>query len=129
MFRFHKTTPVLSLFHAPQSAASNAALKVLQEAKAAAESTNEGAPAFELNVVEESPTETQLKIMMQAVGKGHETALVDGAMSAEEAVRVLGSRPDKFKRPVLVDWDNGKVVAGGNTSALQALVDGLTRAR
>jgi hypothetical protein len=52
-------------------------------------------------------------------------ALVPGAVDAEDALRLNGKGKNVLNRPVVVDWNNGKVVLGGDEGKIKALVDGL----
>ncbi|KAK6355369.1 hypothetical protein TWF696_004478 [Orbilia brochopaga] len=139
MFKFHKTLDVLTLFHSPRSEASNRVLSALKAANTAAEESA-SAPAadnggnakkqvFELDVVEGPMTTTQLRSVLDYVGDAKVGDIVEGARGVTDAMKILegANNADKLKRPIVVDWNNGKVVLGENQSALKQLVESLPK--
>ncbi|RVD87627.1 uncharacterized protein DFL_001848 [Arthrobotrys flagrans] len=141
MFRFHKTLDVLTLFHSPRSEASNRVLSALKTANTAAEessadlgtngNTNAGdkKQIFELDVVEGPMTTTQLRSILDYVGENKVGDIVEGARGVHDAMKILeGAKGvDAVKRPIVVDWNNGRVVLGEKQSALQQLVESLPK--
>ncbi|KAK6500566.1 hypothetical protein TWF506_003338 [Arthrobotrys conoides] len=141
MFKFHKTLDVLTLFHSPRSEASNRVLSALKSANTAAEessatiSTNgntddrDKKQIFELDVVEGPMTPTQLRSILDYVGENKVGDIVEGAMGIHDAMKILeGAKGvDAVKRPIVVDWNNGRVVLGEKQSALQQLVKSLPK--
>ncbi|KAF3308327.1 hypothetical protein TWF173_001535 [Orbilia oligospora] len=141
MFKFHKTLDVLTLFHSPRSEASNRVLSALKTANAAAEessaniSTNGNTSAgekkqiFELDVVEGPMTTTQLRSILDYIGENKVEDIVEGARGIHDAMKILeGTKGvDAVKRPIVVDWNNGRVVLGEKQSALQELIKSLPK--
>ncbi|KAK6503602.1 hypothetical protein TWF481_008615 [Arthrobotrys musiformis] len=141
MFRFHKTLDVLTLFHSSRSEASNRVLSALKTANTAAEessvapstngNTNGGnsKQIFELDIVEGPMTTTQLRSILDYVGENKVGDIVEGARGVHDAMKILeGAKGvDAVKRPIVVDWNNGRVVLGEKQSALQQLVDSLPK--
>ncbi|KAG0642440.1 thioredoxin-like protein, partial [Tuber brumale] len=126
MFRFRKTLDVLTLFHAPASAASKRILETLRSSPAAHKKS------FELDIVEAPtvPTPTQLTSILEFIGKSRVGEVVPGARSEGDAVRMLkveeeGGGGGGMVRPLLVDWNNGRAVVGGDESAVLRLLETL----
>ncbi|EEP81160.1 predicted protein [Uncinocarpus reesii 1704] len=139
MFRFHKPLDIVTLFHKPALPASLRALALLKQASATAAETASGIhptaeknfrprrEQFELDVTEDPPTPDQLKLIMDymgggAVGAGKPGDLVQGARDRLDALRRLKEDGERFVRPVVVDWNNGKAVLGTNESAILKLL-------
>ncbi|KAI8952186.1 DUF1687-domain-containing protein [Xylaria longipes] len=138
MFRFHKTLDIVTLFHKAGSPASVRAATVLKQASAnAAETatedqasdhshqTNPRRSEFELNITEEPPTQDQLKTILEYVGKSKISSIVQGAASENEALKKFKESPDNFKRPVIVDWNNGRALASDKESEILKMLDQL----
>ncbi|PUU77516.1 thioredoxin-like protein [Tuber borchii] len=129
MFRFHKTLDVLTLFHAPASTASKRILETLRSSPTAHKKS------FELDVVEAPtvPTPTQLTSILEFIGKNRVGEVVPGARSEGDAVRLLKVEEAGRKegggggmvRPLLVDWNNGRAVVGGDEGAVLRLLETL----
>ncbi|CUS13860.1 unnamed protein product [Tuber aestivum] len=122
MFRFHKTLDVLTLFHAPASTASKRILETLRSSPTAHKKS------FELDVVEAPtvPTPTQLSSILDFIGKNRVAEVVPGARSEGDAVRMLsGGEAGRMVRPLLVDWNNGRAVVGGDEGAVLRLLETL----
>lgn len=73
---------------------------------------------FETEITEAPPTPDQLKNIFEYLGSGKAAQLVKGASSQSDALRKLQENGDNFQRPVLVDWNHGKAVAGDNESEI-----------
>jgi arsenate reductase-like glutaredoxin family protein len=71
-----------------------------------------------MQITEEPPTVDQLKTIFEYLGNGKAGELVKGATGESEALRMFKENPDSFQRPVLVDWNNGKVVVGVDESRI-----------
>ncbi|KAK6351656.1 hypothetical protein TWF718_004810 [Orbilia javanica] len=140
MFRFHKTLDVLTLFHSPRSEASNRVLSALKTASTAAEESSassgvsrnasgEKKQMFELDVVEGPMTTAQLRSILDYVGENKVGEIVEGARGVHDAMKILDGTKgvDAIKRPIVVDWNNGRVVLGEKQSALQQLVESLPK--
>lgn len=112
----------MTLFHKPSNSASTRVHNLLKQANATAtshatedqasshDSHNQAERAeFQLDVTEEPPTGDQLKNLLQYLGgSGAAGKLVEGASSESEALRLLKENGNAFKRPVVVDWHQGK---------------------
>ncbi|KAI0450314.1 DUF1687-domain-containing protein [Xylaria acuta] len=138
MFRFHKTLDIVTLFHKAGSPASVRAATVLKQASANAteaatedqasdhsHQTNPHRPDFELNITEEPPTQDQLKTILQYVDKSKISSIVQGASSENEALKKFKESADNFKRPVIVDWNNGRALASDKESEILKMLDQL----
>lgn len=121
---------MITLFHSPQSPASNRVYTLLKQASAQAHAhaTEDQASShhaqnvaeraeFELDVQEAEPTSDQLRSILEYVG-GSAGKVVEGATSSSDAL----SKISKFTRPTVVDWGQGKVVVGDNESEIMKLV-------
>ncbi|KAI2610474.1 DUF1687-domain-containing protein [Hypoxylon sp. NC1633] len=138
MFRFHKTLDIVTLFHKPGSAASVRAATLLKQISANATETatedqasdhshqTHSKPSrqeFELNVTEDPPTADQLKTILEYVGKSKISSIIQGAATENEALKKFRENNESFKRPVVVDWNNGKAVAGDKESDILKMLE------
>ncbi|RYO79779.1 hypothetical protein DL766_006377 [Monosporascus sp. MC13-8B] len=141
MFRFHKSKDIVTLFHKASSPASLRAANLLRQVSAnATESATEDQasdhtaqtnslrqrPEFELNITEDPPTTDQLKTILEYVGKNKISSVVNGASTENEALKKFKESGDNFKRPVVVDWHNGKAVASENESEILKMLEQTT---
>jgi arsenate reductase-like glutaredoxin family protein len=131
MFR-SKTLDVITLFHKPSVAASTRVANLLKTASAHASATatedqaSDHTPqnkavarsAFELEITEAAPTADQLRSIFEYLGSGKAGQLVKGAASESDALKKLKESGDNFERPVIVDWNQGKAIAGENESEI-----------
>ncbi|KZF20850.1 DUF1687-domain-containing protein [Xylona heveae TC161] len=140
MFRFHKSLDIITLFHKPSSAASTRVLTLLKQASAEASSGATGDQAsdhaqqnksqrteFQLDVTEETPTSDQLRSILEYLGPNKAGTLVKGATNEADAKKILSQTPDSFIRPLTVDWDNGRAVAGDNESEILRMLRSLPK--
>ncbi|MCJ1404431.1 hypothetical protein MMC11_007656 [Xylographa trunciseda] len=140
MFRFHKTLDVITLFHKPSLPASTRVLNILKQVSAhASEGATEDQASdhshqnkiqrseFELNVTEEPPTSDQLRTILEYVGARRAKDVVDGAKDESDAMRLLKEDSKRFKRPVVVDWNNGRAVIGDSESEILKMVGELPK--
>ncbi|KAI3321552.1 DUF1687-domain-containing protein [Xylariaceae sp. AK1471] len=131
MFRFHKTLDIITLFHKAGSPASVRAATVLKQVSAnATEAATEDQASdhshqtklarqdFELNITEDPPTADQLKTILEYVGKNKISSVVQGATTENEALKKFKENTDNFKRPVIVDWNNGRAIATDKESEI-----------
>ncbi|GAP90241.1 putative duf1687 domain-containing protein [Rosellinia necatrix] len=130
MFRFHKTLDIVTLFHKAGSPASIRAATVLKQAsanatEAAAEDqasdhsqTSPPRSDFELNITEDPPTADQLRTILDYVGKSKISSVINGATSEKEALKKFNESADNFRRPVVVDWNNGRAIATDQESEI-----------
>ncbi|TEA20229.1 putative redox protein fmp46 [Colletotrichum sidae] len=140
MFRFHKTLDIVTLFHKASSPASVRAATLLKQVSAngtagatedqasdhsAQTSPNKSRAEFELNITEDKPTADQVKTILEYVGKSRIPSIVKGASTEEEALKKFQQNVDNFQRPVIVDWNNGKAVAGDNESEILKMLNAL----
>ncbi|KAK5089994.1 hypothetical protein LTR64_005922 [Lithohypha guttulata] len=135
MFRT-KSLDVITLFHKPSISASARVYTLLKQGSAhAQEAATEDQAAdhspqnqavkrepFELDVTEAAPTQDQLRSILEYVGEHKISDLVEGATSVSDAVKKLAANEGAFKRPVTVDWNQGRAVIGDDTSAIQKLL-------
>ncbi|KAK7729830.1 hypothetical protein SLS53_009128 [Cytospora paraplurivora] len=141
MFRFNKTKDIVTLFHKASSPASVRIASVLKQASAnasetatedqASDHTSQSAQnrvEFELNITEDPPTPDQLQTILQYVGKPGISSIVKGASNESEALKLYKQSAENFQRPVTVDWNNGKAVAGGDESKILKLLGELPKA-
>lgn len=153
MFR-QKTLDVITLFHKPSLSSSNRVLTLLKQGSSQAQETAtvdqaaDHAPQndavqrepFELDVTESAPTEDQLRSIFEYVGQHKISSVVEGATSVSDAVKKLAADEGAFKRPLVVDWNQGRagrfdacgsdflngancsIVVGDNESEIQKLL-------
>ncbi|BFZ64223.1 hypothetical protein YB2330_005362 [Saitoella coloradoensis] len=106
--RFHRSVPILSIFY-KQSAPTTAPLLALLHRANPSPETN---PRFELETNEHPPTHSQLSTILSYLGPNNVSQVIEGVKSVSEAIAEFENDPERFKRPVLVDWDKGRVLAG-----------------
>ncbi|MCJ1408313.1 hypothetical protein MMC19_002388 [Ptychographa xylographoides] len=140
MFRFHKSLDVITLFHKPSAAASIRVHNLLKQVSAQASETSTEDQAsdhshqnkiqrseFELNVTEKPPTSDQLRTILEYVGAKRAKDVVEGAKDENDAMRKLQEDSSRFKRPVIVDWNNGRAVIGDSESEILKMVGNLPK--
>ncbi|KAI1478287.1 hypothetical protein K445DRAFT_316654 [Daldinia sp. EC12] len=138
MFRFHKTLDIVTLFHKAGSPASTRAATLLKQISANATETatedqasdhshqthpKRARQEFELNITEDPPTPDQLKTILEYVGKNRISSVVQGASTENEALKKFRENQENFKRPVVVDWNNGKAVASDQESEILKMLE------
>ncbi|KAJ5203760.1 uncharacterized protein N7498_004639 [Penicillium cinerascens] len=147
MFRFSKTLDPITLFHSPSIPSSARALNILKQASAAAGETATEDQAsdhsshakqqrgeFNLEVSTDFPTTDQLRNLLDYInpvsgvgGQGEKATygvaeLIKGAKDAEHALKLFKEDPERFTRPVTVDWINGRAVIGDGESEILRMV-------
>ncbi|KAF2872990.1 thioredoxin-like protein [Massariosphaeria phaeospora] len=135
IFGEHGAKNVVTLFHKPSNSESTRVLNILKQANAqsAAHATEDQASShnalnkqerteFELDVTEAPPTGDQLKNILDYLGGGSASTVIQGARDNSDALRRLTENGDAFQRPVIVDWNQGKAVVGENESEILALL-------
>ncbi|KAI4289822.1 MAG: hypothetical protein L6R35_000904 [Caloplaca aegaea] len=142
MFRFHKTLDVITLFHKASSPASLRAQTLLKQISAHASETATEDQAtdhaaqnklqrteFELNVTEDPPTSDQLRTILEYAGPepGRAGQIVEGAADEADALKKLKEDPNRFQRPVIVDWNNGRAVFGDKESEIMKMISQLPK--
>ena len=113
---------MITLFHKPSLSASNRVLTLLKQGSAHAQETatedqatdhshqNESVKRepFELDVTESVPTEDQIRSIIEYVGQNKIGQIVEGATSVSDAAKKLAADENAFKRPITVDWNQGR---------------------
>ncbi|KAK0613081.1 thioredoxin-like protein [Bombardia bombarda] len=140
MFGFRKTLDIVTLFHKAGSPASVRVATLLKQvsANAVASATEDQAsdhsaqtsgprPEFELDITEQAPTADQLNTILEYVGKSGISSIVKGAETPKDAWRKVQQNVDDFQRPVVVDWSNGKAIAGANESEILKMLGALPK--
>ncbi|KAF4343844.1 thioredoxin-like fold [Fusarium beomiforme] len=135
MFRFHKTLDIVTVFHKASSPASVRVANLLKQISANASSgatldqasdhSAQTAPIrdqFELNITEDPPTDDQVKTILEYVGSSGISSVIKGANNEKEALRKFKESKENFIRPMVVDWNNGKAIAGDNESEILRLL-------
>ncbi|KAF4441351.1 fatty acid desaturase [Fusarium austroafricanum] len=135
MFRFHKTLDIVTVFHKASSPASVRVANLLKQVSAnatsgatldqASDHSAQTAPIrdqFELNITEDPPTDDQVKTILEYVGTSGISNVIKGANSEKDALRKFKESKENFIRPVVVDWNNGKAIAGDNESEILKLL-------
>ncbi|KAF7553890.1 hypothetical protein G7046_g6965 [Stylonectria norvegica] len=131
MFRFSKTLDIVTLFHKASSPASARVATLLKQASTKAQAGSAGETStptreqFELNITEDPPTEDQVKTILEYVGASGVSSVVKGARDEKDALKKFKESSASFQRPVVVDWNNGKAIAGDNESEILKLVNAL----
>ncbi|KAF9698239.1 hypothetical protein EKO04_003627 [Ascochyta lentis] len=139
-FGEHGAKNVVTLFHKPSSQASLRAHTILKQANAqsVATATEDQASShdtqnkaerteFELDVTEASPTADQLKNILEYLGGPSAVGrVIQGAKDETDALRRLKADGDAFQRPLVVDWNQGKAVAGDNESEILSLLKNIS---
>ncbi|KAL2181021.1 thioredoxin-like protein [Thermothelomyces heterothallicus CBS 202.75] len=141
MFRFHKTLDIITLFHKASSPASVRLAAALRQASAAAsetstedqasdrsaQSASARRPEFKLEITESLPTADQLRTILDYAGKQRVGTIVKGASDEQDALRKFKENVENLQRPVVVDWNNGKVAAGENESEILKMLNDLPK--
>ncbi|KAH8907784.1 DUF1687-domain-containing protein [Coniochaeta sp. PMI_546] len=138
MFGFRKTKDIITLFHKSSTPASTKVLNLLKQVSAnASEAATEDQASdhtaqaqlqraeFDLDVTEKPPTPDQLRTILDYVG--NPSTVVSGASTVDEAMKKFKQDAESFKRPVVVDWNNGKAAVGDNESAILKMLDALPK--
>ncbi|KAF3765102.1 DUF1687-domain-containing protein [Cryphonectria parasitica EP155] len=140
MFGFRKTKDIVTLFHKANSPASVRVASLLKQASAnaaehatedqasdhSAQTTPERAE-FDLNITEDPPTSDQVQTILEYVGKHNVGSIIKGASSESEAMKLFKQSAESFQRPVTVDWNNGKAVAGADESKIIKMLNQLPK--
>ncbi|KAK7419487.1 hypothetical protein QQZ08_007683 [Neonectria magnoliae] len=127
MFGFRKTLDIVTLFHKASSPASVRVATLLKQlsANATAGASDQKTPTreqFDLNITEDPPTEDQVKTILEYVGPSRISQIVTGATNEKDALRKFKESSGNFVQPVVVDWNNGKAIAGDNESEILKLL-------
>ncbi|QPG96260.1 hypothetical protein C2857_003679 [Epichloe festucae Fl1] len=135
MFRFHKSLDIVTVFHKASSPASTRVVNLVKQISANAQAgatldqasdhspqTKATRDPFELNITEDPPTVEQVQTILNYVGKGGISKVIKGANDEKDALKKFRQSKDSFLRPVTVDWNNGKAIAGDDESAILKLL-------
>lgn len=138
MFGFRKTKDIITLFHKSSTPASTKVLNLLKQVSAnASEAATEDQASdttpqtqftraeFDLDVTEKPPTPDQLRTILDYVGTP--SSVINGASTVDEAMKKFKQDAESFKRPVVVDWNNGKATVGDNESAILKMLGALPK--
>ncbi|TID19658.1 hypothetical protein E2P81_ATG06825 [Venturia nashicola] len=138
LFREHGTKDIITVFHKPSLPQSTRVVTFLKQTQANAKTTATEDQAsshpvsskpsrteFHLDVQEAEPTEDQLRSILGYVGDSGAGKVVEGASSVRAAVRKVRQDAGKFRRPLIVDWHQGKVVVGEEQSEILKLLGSL----
>ncbi|KAH6887997.1 hypothetical protein B0T10DRAFT_607197 [Thelonectria olida] len=125
---FSKTLDIITVFH---KASSPASVRVASLLKTLSANSTAGASAsatprrepFELNVTEDAPTEDQVKTILEYVGPSGISQIIKEANNEKEALKKFKESNSAFVRPVVVDWNNGKAIAGDNESEILKILN------
>ncbi|EFZ03754.1 uncharacterized protein G6M90_00g060460 [Metarhizium brunneum] len=131
MFRFHKSLDIVTVFHKASSPASTRVANLVKQISANAQAgatidqasdhtaqTQPSRDPFELNITEEPPTVEQVQTILDYVGKPSISKVIKGAHDEKDALKKFRESRESFLRPVTVDWNNGKAIAGDNESEI-----------
>ncbi|KAK1781027.1 hypothetical protein QBC45DRAFT_406455 [Copromyces sp. CBS 386.78] len=133
MFKFlqPKVLDAITLFHKASNPASIRIATLLKQAAGSGAAVAQNAPAdkfdFELNITEEAPTTEQLKTILDYVGKAGISSIISDAQDETEALKKFKDNTDNLKRPIVVDWNNGKVFTSENGSAMLKMLEALPK--
>lgn len=82
-----------------------------------------------LEVATNPPTRAQLETITSYLGGGYSAnKIVDGAKGLDNAVEILQNDESKLNVPVLVDWEGGRVVLGGDKDRVEHLLEEIRKA-
>lgn len=122
-FRFHKQIPIISLFHRANNPTSSTALKFLRDHPVIQKQM------ATLEVSTQPPTKSQFETITGYLGGGYAAnKLVEGAKGVDDAVKIVQSDESKLNVPILVNWEGGKVVLGGDKERLEGLLEEIRKA-
>ncbi|KAF2237754.1 DUF1687-domain-containing protein [Viridothelium virens] len=129
------TRDVITLFHKPSVPSSVRAVTLLKQANGTAQSTATEDQAsshdthskaqrtdIDLDITEAAPTSDQFQNILEYIGKHNASKLIQGARDEADAIKKLKEDGNSFQRPVLVDWNNGRAVAGDDHSEILKLL-------
>ncbi|KAG5953870.1 hypothetical protein E4U53_001318 [Claviceps sorghi] len=135
MFRFHKSLDIVTVFHKASSPASTRVANLVKQISANAQAgatmdqasdhtaqTEARRDPFELNITEEPPTVEQVRTILDYIGKESINKVVQGATNEKDALKKFRESKENFLRPVTVDWNNGRAVAGDSESEILKLL-------
>ncbi|KAF8472627.1 hypothetical protein BDZ91DRAFT_846141 [Kalaharituber pfeilii] len=134
----NKTPDVLTLFHSPNSESSTRILSLLKSSQplTGTHTTTTSTPIrYELDIITAPalPTPSQYKSIVEFLGGDAQAKKVlrevsqseegAGELAAKEGNRLEGV---DIVRPLLVDWNNGRVVVGDDDAAVKKIIESIT---
>ncbi|KAG6016447.1 hypothetical protein E4U43_008637 [Claviceps pusilla] len=135
MFRFHKSLDIVTVFHKASSPASTRVANLVKQISANAQAgatldqasdhtaqTEARRDPFELNITEEPPTVEQVQTILDYIGKEGINKVIKGATNEKDALKKFRESKESFLRPVTVDWNNGRAIAGDSESEILKLL-------
>ncbi|KAG6036022.1 hypothetical protein E4U41_005839 [Claviceps citrina] len=135
MFRFHKSLDIVTVFHKASSPASTRVANLVKQISANAQAgatvdqasdhtaqTAARRDPFELNITEDPPTVEQVQTILEYVGKEDIQKVIKGASNEKDALKKFRESKESFLRPVTVDWNNGRAIAGDSESEILKLL-------
>ncbi|KAG6003344.1 hypothetical protein E4U21_002121 [Claviceps maximensis] len=135
MFRFHKSLDIVTVFHKASSPASTRVANLVKQISANAQAgatldqasdhtaqTEARRDPFELSITEDPPTVEQVQTILDYIGKEGIHKVIKGATNEKDALKKFRESKESFLRPVTVDWNNGKAIAGDSESEILKLL-------
>ncbi|GAO19387.1 hypothetical protein UVI_02052780 [Ustilaginoidea virens] len=136
----HKTLDIVTVFHKAGSPSSARVANLVKQISANAQAgatidqasdhspqTMASRDPFELNITEEPPTVEQVQTILGYVDKKSISKVINGARDEKDALKKFRESKESFLRPVTVDWNNGKAIAGDNESEILKLLKAQSR--
>ncbi|KAH9883999.1 DUF1687-domain-containing protein [Xylariomycetidae sp. FL2044] len=138
MFRMNKALDIVTLFHKSSNPASIRAATLLKQVSAnATESATEDQASdhshqthphrqrqeFQYQIVEDLPTADQVRTILEYVGKNKIDSVIPGTSNMDDALKKYKQNPETLKRPLIVDWMNGKATASENESVILKMLE------
>ncbi|KAM3506842.1 hypothetical protein MY11210_007391 [Beauveria gryllotalpidicola] len=136
MFRFNKTLDIVTVFHKASSPASVRVTNLVKQVSANAQAgatldqasdhsvqTKPGREPFELNITEDPPTTDQVQTILGYLGPGGISKVIKGARDEKDALKRFKESKENFLRPLTVDWNKGKAIAGDNESEILKILN------
>ncbi|KLU83348.1 hypothetical protein MAPG_02410 [Magnaporthiopsis poae ATCC 64411] len=142
MFRFHKPLDTVTLFHKASSPASMRVAALLKQVSAQATETatedqasdhaaqsrqHQQRAEFDLQITEDAPTPDQLQTILEYIGAPSVGAVIKGARTPTDALKLYKQKPDSFQWPLVVDWNNGRAAAGADESKILKMLNELNK--
>ncbi|KYK57866.1 hypothetical protein DCS_04879 [Drechmeria coniospora] len=130
---FRKTLDIVTVFHKAGSPASTRVANLLKQMSVNAQtsatqdqaseaSKKPSRDPFELDITEEPPTQEQVQTILEYVGQSNISHVIKGATDEKDALKKFKQNKENFLRPVTVDWNNGKAIAGADESQILKLL-------
>lgn len=75
-----------------------------------------------VDIQEAVPTSDQLNSILEYLGPSKAGTVIKDATGSSDALRKFKTNENLFQRPLVVDWNSGRAVAGENESEIMKLV-------